>query len=269
MSLQEVKGVVLFNRRHRERDYLVKIFTDQFGKLMFFVRGSKKNRLSLEQAIQPFANATYIVDIRSQGLSFLRDTKELNVMNHIYGDLFKQAYATYLTNLADAALEDRVVNPSLMMELKSALEAINAGKDPESITNIYEIHMMRWFGVEQKWDACVICGEQEGAFDYSSKYNGLLCNRHWYLDERRYHLTPRTLYFIRLFSRTSFSQIADISVGEETKKELRAFIDSLYEENVGLHLKSKSFIDHMHDFENLHVDWSKRKKDKDEKDASR
>lgn len=264
MSLKEVRGVVLFNRKHREKDYLVKIFTDQFGKLMFFVRGSKKSSLSLEQAIQPFANAKYIADIRNEGLSFLRDTKELNLMNHIYGDLFKQAYATYLTNLADAALEDRVVNPSLMMELKSALEAINEGKDPEIITNIYEIHMMKWFGVEQEWDACVICGEKKGDFDYSSQYNGLLCNKHWYLDDRRYHLSQRTLYFIRLFSRTSFKQIGNISVGEETKRELRSFIDSLYEENVGLHLKSKSFIDHMYEFENLHVDWSKRKKDTDQ-----
>ena len=41
-TLEEVEGIVLYQRKHRERDFLVKIFTKRFGKIMFFVRGSKR-----------------------------------------------------------------------------------------------------------------------------------------------------------------------------------------------------------------------------------
>ena len=36
--LEEIEGIVLYQRKHRERDFLVKIFTERFGKIMFFVR---------------------------------------------------------------------------------------------------------------------------------------------------------------------------------------------------------------------------------------
>ena len=39
MQKLESRGLVLFNRNYRENDKLVKIFTEQAGKRMFFVRG--------------------------------------------------------------------------------------------------------------------------------------------------------------------------------------------------------------------------------------
>ena len=36
---ERFEGIVLFKRPHREHDGLVKIFTQEFGTKMFFVRG--------------------------------------------------------------------------------------------------------------------------------------------------------------------------------------------------------------------------------------
>ena len=62
--LEEVEGIVLYQRRHRERDFLVKIFTQRFGKIMFFVRGTKRQQGDIYHAIQPFTEAIFIADIR-------------------------------------------------------------------------------------------------------------------------------------------------------------------------------------------------------------
>lgn len=250
-QLEEVRGLVLSVRKHRERDYLVKLFTGRYGKLMFFVRGTKKPNFSLKPAIQPFTSATYIADIRQEGLCFLRDAKDITPYTGIQQDIFKNAYATYILQLADAALEDRVVDPRLFEQLVQALEVINEDKDAEVIMNIFEVRFLRYFGVMPELRGCVFCGLTEGRFDYSSKHHGLLCPEHFYEDERRLHASPRAIHFIRLFSVTSLDKINSISVKQETKDEIREVIDVLYEELVGLKLKSKTFIDNMKKWQDM------------------
>ena len=249
--LEEVEGIVISVRKHRERDFLVKLFTDRYGKMMFFVRGTKNPNNKLNRAIQPFSHGTYIADIRDQGLSFLRDAKDIAPYSQVQLDIFRNAYATYACGLADAALEDRIPDFNLFIQLKEGLNLMDELDDPEIILNILEIRFLRYFGVMPELRGCVICGKTEGAFDYSSKFHGLLCPKHYFEDERRYHASPKAIHFIRLFSVISFDKIGSISMSDQTKKDIRYVIDMLYEELVGLKLKSKRFIDHMHEWDGI------------------
>lgn len=249
--LEEVEGIVISVRKHRERDFLVKIFTDRYGKMMFFVRGTKNPNNKLKRAIQPFSHGTYIADIRDQGLSFLRDAKDIAPYSQVQLDIFKNAYATYACGLADAALEDRVPDFNLFTQLKEGLNLMYELNEPEVILNILEIRFLRYFGVMPELRGCVICGKTEGAFDYSSQFHGLLCPEHYFKDERRYHANPKAIHFIRLFSVISFDKIGTISMSDQTQKDIRYVIDMLYEELVGLKLKSKRFIDHMHEWDGV------------------
>lgn len=65
------------------------------------------------------------------------------------------------------------------------------------------------------------------------------------MDEHRYHAYPRAVYFVRMFSAISYDKISGIHLKEETKQAIRDLIDQLYDEYVGIHLKSKKFIDQM------------------------
>lgn len=250
--LEELEGLVLFSRKHRERDYLVKIFTDRYGKLMFFVRGSKRPDWKFKTAIQPFSSGVYIADVQNEGLSFLRDTKDITSPASMYMDIFKNAYVTYILALTDAALEDRVPNNGLLQELLLAIQEIDEGDtDPEIIMNIFEVKFLKFFGVAPELRGCVVCGRTEGAFDYSSKYSGLLCPEHFHLDPRRYHASPKAIHFLRLFSVITMERVGKVSVKNETKKELRRVLDQLYDEMVGIRLKSKKFLDNMYKWQDV------------------
>ena len=184
-QIEEVEGIVLYYRRHRERDFLVKIFTKRFGKVMFFVRGSKKQQSELMQAIQPFRRATFIADIRENGLSFLRAAKDIEVYRELQIDIFKNAYSTYICALADAALEDRMMNLDMYYQIENSLHLINEGYDSEVIMNIIETKFLRNFGVSPNFMACSVCGKTEGIFDFSDKYHGIICSEHFY-EERKF-----------------------------------------------------------------------------------
>lgn len=248
-QLEEVEGIVLYRRRHRERDFLVKIFTKRFGKVMFFVRGSKKQQGDLMQAIQPFSRATFIADIREGGLSFLRGSKDLETYRELQIDIFRNAYATYICALADAALEDKIMNLDMYYQIENSLNLLNEEYDPEVIMNIIEIKFLRNFGVAPNFIACSVCGKSEGIFDFSDKYHGILCSEHFYEDPRRLHVNPKAMHLIRLYSVLKLDKIGDISIKPETQQEIKRLIEHIYDESVGLKLKSKKFIDNLHEWE--------------------
>lgn len=62
----------------------------------------------------------------------------------------------------------------------------------------------------------------------------------------------------------SYEQINSIQVKAETKQNLRYFIDQLYEEYVGIHLKSKKFIDDMQSWSKLLMPKADEKKEPNE-----
>lgn len=248
-SSSESKGLILFARNHREKDKLVKIFTEKHGKMMFFVKNANRPNNSITTAILPFTEAVFVGEFREEGLSFLNDSKEVNGFQRIQQDIFISAYATYILNLVDVAIEDLVYDPALYGFTRQALTYLNEGLDPEIITNIFELQLLTRFGFAFQWKQCAVCGQTQGKFDFSSQYSGVLCEGHWHLDERRYHAKPRAIHFMRLFSSISLDQIKSIELKDETKEDIRKTIDLLYDEFVGVHLKSKKFIDEMKDWE--------------------
>jgi len=248
-QLEEVEGIVLYNRKHRERDFLVKIFTKKMGKIMFFVRGSKKSQANISQAIQPFAKATFIADIRDQGLSFLRGSKNLKTYRDLQTDIFKNAYATYICGLADAAVEDRVVNYQMFEQLEKGLRLMNEGYEPEVISNILEVKFLNHFGVAPHLMACAICQKTKGVFDFSDKYHGILCSEHFNQDPRRLHVDPKAVHLVRLYSVIDLDKIGEITIKNSTQNEIKRLTDYLYDEYVGLRLKSKKFIDNLGQWE--------------------
>ncbi|HRL51552.1 MAG TPA: DNA repair protein RecO C-terminal domain-containing protein, partial [Enterococcus aquimarinus] len=52
----------------------------------------------------------------------------------------------------------------------------------------------------------------------------------------------------RQFSQISYQDIQSIKLKKETKQLIRQIIDQLYEEYVGIHLKSKKFIEQMNEW---------------------
>ena len=240
------KALVLYNRNFREDDKLVKIFTEQAGKRMFFVKHAARSKLS--PIIQPLTRADLLVKINDEGLSYIEDYQAARTFKRIHDDLFCLAYASYVMALADASIQDNQRDPALFAFLEKTLDLMDQGLDYEVLTNIFEIQILSRFGVQLNWHDCAFCHRSGLAFDFSFKYGGLVCPDHYHEDERRCHLNPNVLFLIGQFQAVKFHDLETISLGRDIKQELRQFIDQLYDEYVGLHLKSKKFIDSLGDW---------------------
>ena len=249
------QGLVLYNRNFREDDKLVKIFTEQAGKRMFFVKHAGKSKLA--PVIQPLTAANLLMKINDDGLSYIEDYQDVVTYHRINEDLFIMAYASYVAALADASLQDNQPDPALFAFLQKTLEMMNNCLDYEVLTNIFEIQILSRFGVSLNFHDCAFCHRTGLPVDFSFKYSGVLCPDHYHQDERRCHLNPNLPFLLDQFQAVRFSELETISLKPDIKKQLRDFIDLLYDEYVGIHLKSKKFIDSL-------GDWGSILKDKNE-----
>ena len=241
--------MILYNRNFREDDKLVKIFTEQAGKRMFFVKHAVNSKLS--PVIQPLTIANLLMKINDEGLSYIQDYQDVQSFNRINNDLFIMAYATYVAALADASIHDNQPDAALFAFLEKTLELMNQGLDYEILTNIFEIQILSRFGVSLNFHECVFCHRTGMPFDFSFKWNGLLCPEHYCQDERRSHLHPNIPFLLNQFQSVEFETLETISLNKEIKQQLRHIIDQLYDEYVGIHLKSKKFIDSLGDWGNI------------------
>ncbi|AMV61581.1 DNA recombination and repair protein RecO [Pediococcus damnosus] len=238
-------GIIMFRRNYRERDQLVKIFTRQFGKKMFYIRGARKRGFKLATAILPFTKGVYVGLIREKGLCYLNAEKSLTQFDKINEDIGRNAYITYILNLIDSAFDDGLAIPIWFDMASAALSKINAGFDPQIIAHIFELQLLPTFGVQQEWQQCIVCHRDDLPLDYSESSGGVLCQNHWHLDPKRSHLDRRTIYYLQQLSSVRLQNVQSIHVHAETKAKLKAIIDMIYEDEVGLKLKSKHFIDTM------------------------
>ncbi|AYF92533.1 DNA repair protein RecO [Apilactobacillus bombintestini] len=240
-------GILLYRKDYKENDMLVKFITAESGKKMFFIRGARKRGFKMMADILPFTYGTYSGKINSNSLSYIYSALDTDHYENISSDIFLNAYATYIMSLIDAAYPDSVPILTWFNKLFDALKLIDNGMDPAIITNICEIQLLSQFGVQPELRGCVICGETNSNFDFSEAYGGLLCQNHFHLDPHRLHLDQKTIYYLRKFSVIDLSKISKINVGDTTKKSLRQLLDKIYNDSVGIHLKSKSFLDQMND----------------------
>lgn len=243
MERIETRGLVLYNQNFRENDKLVKIFTEKAGKRMFFVKHASTSKLTA--VLQPFTVADFMVKINDNGLSYIEDFHRVQFFKQINGDIFRLSHASYLLTLADASLQDCVQDSSLFSFLTKILELMDEGLDDEVLTNIFEIQLLGRFGVSLNFHECCFCHRIGLPFDFSYVYSGVLCPDHYQKDDRRGHLDPNIPYLFDKFQTISIDELRTISLQPEMKKKLRLFIDQLYEEYIGIRLKSKKFIDNL------------------------
>ncbi|MBO8442016.1 MAG: DNA repair protein RecO [Firmicutes bacterium] len=235
-------GIVMYANDYREKDQLIKIFTYEYGKKVFFIKNGKKNNPN-KVALFPLTYGVYEGNLNESGLSFITTVNQYAYFNQINEDIVKNAYGTYILELVDAAFYDNDIVKPYFNQIYHALKLINNGIDDQIVTNIVELKMLVPFGVAPQLNKCVLCDNPTNVFDYSDRYNGLICSKHFEQDPHRLHLSTKAVRLLHRLNNVDLLKDVSIKVDDSLKKELRKVIDLIYENHVGIHLKAKRFLD--------------------------
>ncbi|MCT2537593.1 DNA repair protein RecO [Aquibacillus koreensis] len=237
----KVEGIILRTQNYGETHKIVTIFTGQTGKIGAIARGAKKPKSRMAAITQPFIHGSFLIQ-SGRGLATIQQGEVISSLRSIREDIIKTAYATYIAELTDKLLDEKVVDVLLYKQLLKTLQWIADDKDPEILTIIYELKMYKRAGFAPVVTRCVHCGQQEQSYSFSVAEGGFLCSRCQWKDPNATNLPNNLSKLLYIFSEIDIERIGNISIKPENKKLLQQLMELYYERYGGYYLKSKKFL---------------------------
>lgn len=238
------EGIVLRSIPYGETNKIVTIFTREAGKLTAMARGAKKPASRLAAITQPFMECSFLIRT-GRGMGTLEQGEPSRSMRYLRENLEATAYASYIVELIDRLTEDQERISGVYMLLAEALHAIDEQYDPEAIALFVEWKMLPVAGIHPVLHQCANCGATEGEFAFSFQQIGFLCHRCFDVDRYLIRLTPNQLKLIRTFYTVPIHRLGNLTLKKSTKHFMKKIIRTIYDEQVGIRLKSRAFLDQL------------------------
>lgn len=246
----EFHGIVMSIREYKDVDAIIKVFTLEFGKQMFFVKNLNSGTHHLKSVLQPCTKATFIGQINQNGLSFLTDYKDKQSLWKQFDDIYVQAYLAYFIAMCDAVVDDRIVSSGVFTLFSDIIDLVHKELDIEIISFLFELKMLSFWGVDFPLDKCQVSNQNNGPFDISLKYSGVIAQDYWDKDNYRLHIDPNAVYIMNQMKKIPLSKVGQLSLSQHIKDDIQKALDTIYDELVGIKLKSKQYIQQLKEWYN-------------------
>jgi DNA repair protein RecO (recombination protein O) len=248
--LNRIEGIVLKTRDYGETNKIVTLLSRESGKITAMARGAKKPASRLAAVTQPFTYGTFLIQ-QGKGMGTMQQGEPLESMRHIREDIEATAYASFVVELIDRLAEEHSVQHSLFNLLQQSLHAISEQYDPEAIALFVEWKMLPVAGIYPTLHQCANCGATDGEFAFSFQQIGFLCHRCFQVDPYLIRLSPSHVKLIRTFYTVPIEQVGKLTLKKETKMFIKKIVRTIYEEQTGIRLKTRSFLDQLERTPNL------------------
>ncbi|MBD3917966.1 DNA repair protein RecO [Paenibacillus sp. PR3] len=242
-------AIIIRSMDYGEGNKIVTLLTEGGGKTGVIIRGAKKARSRHGSLAQPFTYGEFVFFKGNSGLGTLNHGEIMESHHLLRERLELAAYASYAAELTDRSLQDDESDPFLYVQLKACFEALQADKDPQIVSHLYEMKILQRAGYDPQLDNCVSCDSEEAPFVLSVGGGGVLCRRCVHRDPYAIRLSDGTLKVLRLFRKLDLRRLGNIALKPETKQEVKKVMRRLLDSHLGLQLKSRNFLDQMDKYE--------------------
>ncbi|SEN04693.1 DNA repair protein RecO [Lihuaxuella thermophila] len=240
--LQKVEGIVLRARDYGESHQVILIFSEYQGKIAVMARGSKKPKSRFGAVTEPFTEAHFVYFTGGSGMPTLSQADLIHSHHLIRSDLLLTAYGAYWLDLIDKCTEEKEPCPGLYRFLTLALKKLESGTDPDILTRMVELRIMRIAGYQPVLHHCANCRQQHRPVRFSIRQGGFLCADCQNQDPESLPLTEATARILPLLERIPLEQLGEVKVKPETKEQLERIVHAFMEEYFPFKLKSLTLL---------------------------
>ena len=245
--MKDVLGIILKERDYGESSKILDVLTKEYGIIGVISKGSKKLKSTLGGVSTKLTYGTFHIYYKEDKLSTLTGVDIINPFINLKKNIINIGYATYLSDLVFQVSKQSIKYDEIFDLFTNALIKINDNYDPLVITNIVELKLLTYLGVEPVLDKCARCGRLTDIVTLSTYKNGLICKK---CIEKERIVDKRTIKFIRMYYYLDISKITKIEMDSKIKNEIDDFLDDYYSNHTGLYLNSKKFIS---DLKNINI----------------
>ncbi len=182
MSLFRDKGVVLRTYRLGEADRIVVFLTERHGKVRAVAKGVRRTNSKFGARLEPLTHVDLLLWQGRSELDIVNQVEVLDNYRAIREDLSRIPRGLALVEVADQLAQERHPDPRLYSMLTGALRALaDPSSDPALLAPSFFLKALVLEGAGPVLDACVTCGEPDGAVDlvaFDLVAGGTLCRMH-------------------------------------------------------------------------------------------
>lgn len=240
--LVRVLGIIIRSMDYGEGNKIVTVLTETHGKAGVLIRGASKAKSRHGSLALPFTYGEFVY-FKGSGLGTLNGGEIVRAHHKLREHLDLAAYASYVCELTDRALQDEEAGKWIHTQLLACLDALEEGKDPAVTTHVYEMKILEAAGYTPVLDVCASCGRGEGPFALSPRLGGAVCPRCRPGDRYAIAITEGVLKLLRLFAAIDLRRLGTINVSDATKNAVKMCMRALVDTHLGLKLKSRGFLD--------------------------
>lgn len=244
--MDRTEGIVLRSIDYGETNKIVTLLTPKFGKIAVLAKGANKPQSRLASVSQPFTHGQWLLYGGHAGMATVSQADLVESFRRIREDLYRSAYAMCMSELADRVIEEREPYPGTFQLLLQMFHHLAEGKDPVILLQMFEMKMLWAVGIQPNLQYCANCGREiDQASRFSIKHSGPLCNRCHEADSYAIRVKPSVLKLLRLFQLIDVERLGNINVANDVKQQLDRVLRQYMEEQGGVYLKSRQFIDQL------------------------
>lgn len=238
--LKDIEGIILKERDYGESSKILDVFTKEYGIIGVISKGSKKMKSALSGVSTRLTYGTFHIYYKEDKLSTLTNVDVINPFINIKNNVINISFSTYLSELVSQVVKQSSKHEEIYDLFINSLLKINELYDPLVITNILELKLLSYLGVEPILDRCVMCNRKDNIITVSPDKNGLICK-----DCRTYEkiVDLKTIKFLRMYYYLDISKISKIDIDSKIKNEIDDFLTEYYNNHTGIYLNSKKFIE--------------------------
>lgn len=240
--LNKYEGIVLKARDYGESHQILTVYTKHQGKVSFMAKGSKKTKSRFGAVTEPFTQA-HFVSFGNGNIATLSQADLISSHHLLRSDLLLTAYGAYWLELIDKITEEKEANPFLYDLLSTLLARLEQKTDPDILTFILELRVLRTAGYTPVLNRCVSCHSNQRPVRFSIRQGGFLCEDCQEKDKDGILVSEASVRILRILQQVDPRRLGKIDVKPETKKQIEKIIRGFVEEYLPVRLKSLQLLE--------------------------
>lgn len=239
------RAIILKTSDFMEADKIVRVFSEQQGKVSAIARGIKKPKSSLRACVQPFCHSLLFFS-SGRELDLITQGKIIEFYGNAREDMQSMLYAVYIMELLDKSLMERMPVSSLYLHTLQVLEYINEWGINPLIIRSFELRLLVCLGYTPSLTECINCGSPRViAFDMSE--GGAVCQECQNEAATLYPLSAQTLALLRLLLDANLKTIGRVKASTQSLLQLEKFLETFLEYHLERKFSMKRTIRNLKD----------------------
>jgi len=212
---EKVKGIILKTMDYKEKDKLMWVFTEEFGKISVLCKGVRSQKSRFQSLVRPLLFGEFLL-FKGKSLYSLNEGNIINSFSHLSTSLEMLTYGSYYVELVDIVSIDQEPQSVLYRNLVTALYLLESGAlDMEILTLAYEVKLINATGLALRREMVP------------------------------FEITQGTLKTAEFLQKTDFSRIHVLKIDERTKKELQSITAFILKDSYQRRPKSLDMLKYM------------------------